>query len=81
MSANDVVYMSRTGLSDEDIRDVILIASYFSFCNRVAEGVGLETEDTRKEWLSRLLATREQADSQGVFERPEHEREASTGPQ
>ena len=42
--------MREAGLSDADILDVCLIASYFAFVNRIADGlgVGIESEDDSK---------------------------------
>lgn len=36
------------GLDDREILDVVQVAAYFNFVNRMAEGLGVELEMTRR---------------------------------
>lgn len=42
VSEDDIALLSSAGFSDEDILSVNLIASYFNFVNRIANGLGVE---------------------------------------
>jgi alkylhydroperoxidase family enzyme len=44
MSHKDVEGLRRTGFSDRAILEINLVASYMSFVNRVAQGLGVELE-------------------------------------
>jgi len=44
MSQQDVVRLRGAGFSDRAILEINLAASYMSFVNRVAEGLGIELE-------------------------------------
>lgn len=50
MSAADVDALRRAGLRDEAIHDAVQVIAYFNYINRVAEGVGTESEP---EWEPR----------------------------
>ncbi|NIQ05988.1 MAG: peroxidase-related enzyme [Candidatus Korarchaeota archaeon] len=41
MTKNEVRKLKEVGLTDREIHDVALIASYFNFVNRIAKGLGL----------------------------------------
>lgn len=45
MFAADVEHLRRVGFSDRAILEINLVASYISFVNRVAQGLGLELEE------------------------------------
>lgn len=45
VSRADVDTLRTAGFSDRDILDIALIASYFNFVNRIAEGLGVEVTD------------------------------------
>ena len=49
----DVQRLERVGLSARDIIDANQVASYFNYVNRVAEGLGVELEDSCPEELRR----------------------------
>jgi uncharacterized peroxidase-related enzyme len=44
MTETDLAPMRRAGLSDREILDVNLIASYFAYVNRIADGLGVGIE-------------------------------------
>ena len=44
MRRSDLDPMRAAGLSDRDILDVNLIASYFAYVNRIADGLGISVE-------------------------------------
>jgi uncharacterized peroxidase-related enzyme len=45
---DDVKRLKETGCSDTEILDVCQIASYFNFVNRMAEGLGVKLENSKK---------------------------------
>ena len=45
VTERDVNDLRRLGLSDEEILDVVLVASYFNFINRVALALGVEFDE------------------------------------
>ena len=47
MKAADVASLRRTGFDDRAIHDICVIAAYFAFVNRIAEGLGVELEEDR----------------------------------
>ncbi len=46
IEARHVEALRQAGLSDEEIHRVAAIAAYFNFVNRVAEGLGVELEES-----------------------------------
>jgi len=44
MTADDAATLRDEGFSDVDIHDVAQVVSYFSYINRVADGLGVEPE-------------------------------------
>ncbi len=44
MAEADVARLREVGLSDGEILDVCQVAAYFSFVNRMAQGLGVELE-------------------------------------
>jgi alkylhydroperoxidase family enzyme len=45
MASQDVDCLRHAGFSDRAILEVNLVASYMSFVNRLAQGLGVELED------------------------------------
>lgn len=41
----DVIALRELGLSDRDILDVNQVTAYFAYVNRVADGLGMVTDD------------------------------------
>ena len=41
MSEADLIPLRETGLSDEDILDVVMIASYYGYMNKIVDGLGI----------------------------------------
>lgn len=50
MGQADVVELRACGFSDRAIHDVVQIAAYFNYINRVAQGLGVEPEPDMKPW-------------------------------
>lgn len=46
MHHNDVHRLGELGFSDRQILEINLVVSYMNFVNRVAEGLGVELEET-----------------------------------
>jgi len=44
MLASDVEGLRQSGFDDRAIHDLVLVASYYAFVNRVADGLGVELE-------------------------------------
>jgi alkylhydroperoxidase family enzyme len=42
----DIARLREAGLDDRAIHDACAIISYFAFVNRIADGLGVELEDT-----------------------------------
>ena len=49
MCEADLAEMRRLGLSDRDILDVNQVTAYFAYVNRVADGLGVVTDDYAEE--------------------------------
>jgi len=49
MSAGDIDQLRRAGFDDRSIHDVVLVAAYFAFVNRVADGLGVALEPWRED--------------------------------
>ena len=45
ITANDVDTLRKAGFGDRAIHDVCVITSYFAFVNRIADGLGVVTEN------------------------------------
>lgn len=45
MTESDIEPLREVGLSDADIHDVCQTTAYYSFVNRMAQGLGVELED------------------------------------
>jgi len=45
MSAADTAKLRATGFSDRDILDIVEVAAYYAYANRIADGLGIATED------------------------------------
>jgi alkylhydroperoxidase family enzyme len=46
----DIAELRRHGFDDRDIHDIVQVAAYFNYINRVADGLGVEPEDFMKPW-------------------------------
>ncbi len=49
MEAADVESLRSHGFDDLAIHDIVVVASYYAFVNRVADGLGVELEPDRAE--------------------------------
>ena len=45
MSANDVVVLREAGFTDRDVLDIVEVTAYYAYANRIADGLGITTED------------------------------------
>ena len=50
MSRSDVEGLRRVGFGDEDIQDIVQIAAYFNYINRVADALGIPPEPEMRPW-------------------------------
>lgn len=50
MTQHDIQVLRRYGYSDEEIHDIVQIAAYFNYINRVADGLGVPPEDFMNPW-------------------------------
>ena len=41
----DVDSLREAGFSDRDILDIVEVVAYYAYANRIADGLGLKTED------------------------------------
>ena len=48
MDDADVEDLRSAGFSDRDILDIVEVVGYYAYANRVADGLGIETES----WIS-----------------------------
>lgn len=48
MTAEDVAALRRAGFEDAAILDINQVAAYYAFVNRLADGLGVEIEDSMK---------------------------------
>ena len=46
MKAADIETLRSQGFDDLAIHDIVVVASYYAFVNRVADGLGVELEPT-----------------------------------
>ena len=44
MEEADVEALRSAGFSDRDILDIVEVVGYYAYANRVADGLGIETE-------------------------------------
>lgn len=49
MVESDLDPMRQSGLSDEDILDANITVGYFAYVNRLADGLGVQVDDYRRE--------------------------------
>jgi uncharacterized peroxidase-related enzyme len=47
---DDIRELRRLGFADPDIHDIVQIAAYFNYLNRVADGLGVPPEDFMIPW-------------------------------
>jgi len=45
MTKDDVEELKNAGLSEEAVLNLVLVAGYFAFVNRLADGLGIDLED------------------------------------
>lgn len=45
MEETDVIRLRDAGFTDAGILDICMVAAYFSYVNRIAQGLGVELED------------------------------------
>lgn len=50
MGQADVEELRRQGFDDRDIHDIVQIAAYFNYINRVADGLGIAPEPFMQAW-------------------------------
>lgn len=50
MSQQDIRDLRRAGFADQDIHDIVQIAAYFNYINRVADALGVPPEDFMVPW-------------------------------
>ncbi|MCH8928805.1 MAG: hypothetical protein IIB39_08840 [Candidatus Marinimicrobia bacterium] len=48
MRKDDVEELKNAGLSEAAVLNLVLVAGYFAFVNRLADGLGIDLEDYRK---------------------------------
>jgi uncharacterized protein YciW len=46
MTASDVSQLHTVGLSDEQITIAVQVIAYFNYINRIADGLGVDLEDS-----------------------------------
>ena len=44
VSDDDVEALRAAGFSDRDILDIVEVVAYYAYANRIADGLGIETE-------------------------------------
>ncbi len=49
MVQEDVEKLREAGFSDAEILDINQVAAYYAFVNRLADGLGVELEDSREQ--------------------------------
>ncbi len=49
MEATDIETLRSHGFDDLAIHDIVVVASYYAFVNRVADGLGVDLEPGRSE--------------------------------
>ncbi len=51
MSQEDIRGLRRHGYSDKEIHDIVQIAAYFNYINRIADALGVPPEPFMTPWL------------------------------
>ena len=46
MTPGDIEQLRGVGFDDEGIHDICAVTAYFAFVNRIADGLGVELEET-----------------------------------
>jgi uncharacterized peroxidase-related enzyme len=59
MSAADLDALRATGLTEEQVLDVVLIACTFNFMTRLADGLGVEVEGPKARYVAEWLERRD----------------------
>ena len=81
MERDDVEELRQAGLDDRAIVDANQVVSYYNYVNRVADGLGVELEDTgRKKRAAPLLSARPWLGRQLGFTDHPTNTDPSTGP-
>jgi len=44
VTSDDVEGLRRVGFSDRDVLDIVEVASYYAYVNRIADGLGVDVE-------------------------------------
>ncbi len=52
MLEEDLLPLKSVGFNDKDILDLAFVVSYFNFINRIADGLGVELEESYKQFES-----------------------------
>lgn len=50
---DDIAELRRHGFDDRDIHDIVQVAAYFNYINRVADGLGVAPEAFMEPWEHR----------------------------
>lgn len=50
MTQDDIRQLRRHGYSDKEIHDIVQIAAYFNYINRIADALGVPPEDFMAPW-------------------------------
>jgi uncharacterized peroxidase-related enzyme len=50
VGGEEIAKLRRHGFDDRDIHDIVQIAAYFNYINRVADGLGVEPEGFMVRW-------------------------------
>lgn len=45
MAVTDVEALRANGFSDRDVLDIVEVTAYYAYVNRIADGLGVPTED------------------------------------
>ena len=48
MTERDVVVLREAGFDDRALHDICAVTAYFAFVNRIADGLGVELEDSEE---------------------------------
>jgi len=69
MAQGDVQALRDRGLDDREIHDAVCVVAYYAFANRLADGLGVEVEDHRRDDPSLMALARRAMGG----ERPAHQ--------
>ncbi len=50
LTRDDIEHLRAFGFTDEDIHDIVQIAAYFNYINRIADALGVPPEDFMTPW-------------------------------